>query len=172
MDELKQIEALKEFDKMNRKYNSYTILGYKVVGIIYGILSFFMVMIPIQEWGFEEIKINLWKIIDIRMQFILFMSVYIIYFMYYKYLQVISIEKQQVSIYKMLKEVPISPRVICRDRAKKLFLFGAKITIAFLVIQIFSSIIFLHEVTIWNVAIPLLDGVVAYGIIYLWMKAR
>lgn len=160
MNELKQMEALKEFDKMNKKYNSYTILGYKVVGILFGIIGFSLAMIPIQEW-------DIW---DIRMLVIFFMYFFIIHFMYYECWQVVGAEKQRLSIYQMLKEVPISPNVIRRDRAKKMFAFSVKVTLAFMGIQIASSVIFLHELCIWNIAFPLLCGICAYGMCYLLVK--
>ncbi len=160
MDESKQIAALKEFDKMNQKYNSYTILCYKVVGIIFGIIVMFLALIPVQEFGFE----------DISMIGISFLFFFIIHFMYYDYWQVIGIERHRLSLYQLLKELPINPSVICRDRAKKMLIFNIKMTAVFIVLQVFTSIVFLHELTIWNVVVPLLYSVCAYAISYLLVK--
>ncbi len=160
MDESKQIAALKEFDKMNQKYNSYTILGYKVIGILFGIFTILLALIPIQEFGFE----------DIRMIIISFLFFFMIHYMYYNYWQVIGIERHQLSIYQLLKELPINPNVICRDRAKKMFLFNIKLTAVFIAIQVFASLVFLHELTIWNIILPLVYSICAYAISYLLVK--
>lgn len=160
MDESKQIKALKEFDKMNQKYNSYIILGYKIIGILFGIFVVLLALIPVQEFGFE----------DIRMIMINFLFFFMIHFMYYNYWQVIGAEKQRLSIYQLLKELPINPNVICRDRAKKMLIFNIKLTAVFIAIQVFASLVFLHELTIWNIVVPLLYSVCAYAISYLLVK--
>lgn len=160
MDESKQIAALKEFDKMNQKYNSYIILGYKIVGILFGIFVVSLALIPVQEFGFEDIRI-------IMINFLFF---FMIHFMYYNYWQVIGSEKQRLSIYQLLKELPINPNVICRDRAKKMLIFNIKLTAVFITIQVFASLVFLHELTIWNIVVPLLYSVCAYAISYLLVK--
>lgn len=160
MDESKQIAALKEFDTMNQKYNSYIILGYKIVGILFGIFVMLLALIPVQEFGFE----------DIRMIMISFLFFFMIHFMYYNYWQVIGSEKQRLSIYQLLKELPINPNVICRDRAKKMFIFNIKLTAVFIAIQVFASLVFLHQLTIWNIVVPLMYSVCAYAISYLLVK--
>lgn len=93
-----------------------------------------------------------------------------IHFMYYNYWQVIGFEKQRLSIYQVLKELPINPSVICHDRAKKMFVFNIKLTTVFIAIQVFVSLVFLHQLTVWNIVIPLLYSVCAYGISYLLVK--
>lgn len=160
MDESKQIAALKEFDKMNQKYNSYTILGYKIIGILFGIFTILLAFIPVQEFEFD----------DIRMIMIRFLFVFMIHFMYYDYWQVIGIERHQLSLYQLLKELPINPSVICRDRVKKMLLFNIKVTAVFTAIQVFASLIFLHELTIWNIIVPLAYSICAYIITYLLVK--
>ena len=57
MDESKQMAALKEFDTMNQKYNSYTMLGYKIIGILFGIFTMLLAFIPVQEFGINDIRI-------------------------------------------------------------------------------------------------------------------
>ncbi len=52
MDESKQMAALKEFDTMNQKYNSYTIIG-----ILFGIFTMLLAFIPVQEFGINDIRI-------------------------------------------------------------------------------------------------------------------
>ncbi len=160
MDESKQIAALKEFDTVNQKYNSYTILGYKMVGILFGIFTMLLALIPIQEFGFE----------DIRMIIISFLFFFMIHYMYYNYWQVVGIERHPLPLYQLLKELPINPSVICRDRAKKMFLFNIKLTAVFIAVQVFSSLVFLHELTIWNIVVPLVYGIAAYTISYLLVK--
>lgn len=160
MDESKQMAALKEFDTMNQKYNSYTILGYKIIGILFGIFTMLLAFIPVQEFCFNDIQM-------IITSFLLF---FMIHFMYYNYWQVIGFEKQRLSIYQVLKELPISPSVICHDRAKKMFVFNIKLTTVFIAIQVFASLVFLHQLTVWNIVIPLLYSVCAYGISYLLVK--
>lgn len=118
MDESKQMATLKEFDTMNQKYNSYTILGYKIIGILFGIFTMLLAFIPVQEFCFNDIQM-------IITSFLLF---FMIHFMYYNYWQVIGFEKQRLLI------------------------------------------VFLHQLTVWNIVIPLLYSVCAYGISYLLVK--
>lgn len=160
MEESKQLEALKQFDTMNQKYNSYTILGYKIIGILFGIFTMLLAFIPVQEFVINDIRI-----IMISFQFFLMM-----HFMYYNYWQVIGIERHQLLLYQLLKELPINPSVICRDRAKKMLLFNSKITAVFIAIQVFSSLVFLQQLTIWNIVVPLLYSICAYIISYLLVK--
>ena len=96
MDESKQMEALKQFDTINQKYNSYTILGYKVIGILFAIFTMLLALIPVQEFRFNDIQM-------IITSFLLF---FMIHFMYYNYWQVIGFEKQRLSIYQSKCDMP------------------------------------------------------------------
>ncbi len=59
MERSEQLAALAEFDKRNRQYNSYSLLSYKVVGVIFGFIEAIFAMLPIGEWGNIYIQILL-----------------------------------------------------------------------------------------------------------------
>ncbi len=157
MERSEQLAALAEFDKRNRQYNSYSLLSYKVVGVIFGFIEAIFAMLPIGEWGSSHVYIQ-----------ILFYYC-MMHMMYYGAFAEVRDGKKPFSIFEVLKYAPIEPRVICLDRAKRFSLFAGKVMAAFLSLQILSSLLFTHTVGIWNVLVPLAYGAVSYAVMMLML---
>ncbi len=155
MERSEQLAALAEFDKRNRQYNSYSLLSYKVVGVIFGFIEAIFAMLPIGEWG------------NIYIQILFYYCM--MHMMYYGAFAEVRDGKTAFSIFEVLKYAPIEPRVICLDRAKRFSLFAGKVMAAFLSLQILSSLLFTHTVGIWNVLVPLAYGAVSYAVMMLML---
>jgi len=153
MNEAKQFSALREFDKRNKKYSADVILGNQIVVVIFGVVTFFFAVMPLEVYMDRQMYLtNLFCFIIMQL-------------MYYNTFQIVGSEQHKLSVFEVLKETPVSMHIICRDRAKKIGQFNLKITAAVIVIQSFSSLIFLHKITIWNILIPLSFGVCAYMLV-------
>jgi len=149
------MEKMKQFDEKLREFKDYDynrVLYRFLTGIFVfiGSITFFA---PLSEIEWKE---------DWQLPFlaVVFLSVGVMYYMV-PYLQIGNLQNR-MSIYELLRYMPIGRKTIRRNREKILFKVVAKITVLILCIQVIMTLLIERKLGICNVLYPLGMGCIIF----------
>lgn len=149
LEQKKQRDIIREFDRMMSSYQSNGLPPSWNAGV-WGILEVIMMIVP---WQAVQKQGELHGIIWIVALWSINAPLY--YMMPY---QQFRENGKSVSLYKKIKYLPVDIRQVKIVRVEYLLAFLKKTFIAAMIVQLISTLLFYHTLSIWNIVYVLILG--------------